>query len=216
MERKMENIFTKLRAINVNDRVETKKDLTYLPWSVAWEELKKVCPDAVYEVLKSENGLPYFESKAGVMVFTRVTAGGITNEMWLPVMDGANKALKAEPYKYKTKFGEKVCEAFDMFDVNKTIMRCLTKNIAMFGLGLYIYEKEGAPESDGEQTVEKQKTVVPANEYSSDEFSAKEKAWEQIVLSSKKSADDLIAFLESKGKKLTDEQKSTIKNWGAK
>ncbi len=212
----MENIFTKLRAINVNDRVETKKELTYLPWSVAWEELKKVCPDATYAVLKNENGLPYFESNAGVMVFTMVTAGGITHEMWLPVMDGANKAQKAEPYKYQAKFGEKTCAAFDMFDVNKTIMRCLTKNIAMFGLGLYIYEKEGAPETDSETAVEKQKTVDQKNEYSSDEFSAKEKAWEQIVLSSKKSAGDLIAFLESKGKKLSDEQKATIKNWGGK
>ena len=212
----MENIFTKLRAINVNDRVETKKELKYLSWSWAWDEFKQVCPDAVYQVVKNENGLPYFESNAGVIVFTSVTVGGITHEMWLPVMDGANKAQKAEPYKYKTKFGEKTCEAFDMFDVNKTIMRCLTKNLAMFGLGLYLYSGEDMPEGDGEQTVEKQKTVVPANEYSSDEFSAKEKAWEQIVLSSKKSADDLIAFLESKGKKLTDEQKSTIKNWGAK
>ena len=33
-----------------------------------------------------------------------------------------------------------------MFDVNKTIMRCLTKNLAMFGLGLYIYAGEDLPE----------------------------------------------------------------------
>ena len=32
-----------------------------------------------------------------------------------------------------------------MFDVNKTIMRCLTKNLAMFGLGLYIYAGEDLP-----------------------------------------------------------------------
>ena len=33
-----------------------------------------------------------------------------------------------------------------MFDINKTIMRCLTKNISMFGLGLYIYAGEDLPE----------------------------------------------------------------------
>ena len=33
-----------------------------------------------------------------------------------------------------------------MFDVNKTIMRCLVKNLAMFGLGLYIYAGEDLPE----------------------------------------------------------------------
>ena len=34
-----------------------------------------------------------------------------------------------------------------MFDINKTIMRCLTKNLAMFGLGLYIYAGEDLPEN---------------------------------------------------------------------
>lgn len=33
-----------------------------------------------------------------------------------------------------------------MFDINKTIMRCLVKNLAMFGLGLYIYAGEDLPE----------------------------------------------------------------------
>ena len=35
-----------------------------------------------------------------------------------------------------------------MFDINKTIMRCLVKNLAMFGLGLYIYAGEDVPESE--------------------------------------------------------------------
>jgi len=38
-----------------------------------------------------------------------------------------------------------------MFDINKTIMRCLTKNLAMFGLGLYIYAGEDLPEEEKEQ-----------------------------------------------------------------
>lgn len=32
-----------------------------------------------------------------------------------------------------------------MTEINKTIMRCLTKNLAMFGLGLYIYAGEDLP-----------------------------------------------------------------------
>jgi hypothetical protein len=35
-----------------------------------------------------------------------------------------------------------------MFDINKTLMRCLTKNLAMFGMGLYIYAGEDLPETD--------------------------------------------------------------------
>jgi hypothetical protein len=37
-----------------------------------------------------------------------------------------------------------------MFDINKTIQRCLVKNIAMFGLGLYIYAGEDLPEVSDE------------------------------------------------------------------
>ena len=56
--------------------------------------------------------------------------------------------MKAAPYEYTTKFGKKTVEAATMFDINKTIMRCLTKNLAMFGLGLYIYAGEDLPESE--------------------------------------------------------------------
>jgi hypothetical protein len=84
------------------------------------------------------------------MVFTEVTADGLTHEMWLPVMDGANAAMKREAYTYKTKFGEKNCAAFDMFDINKTIMRCLVKNLAMFGLAIYIYAGEDLPDVEPE------------------------------------------------------------------
>jgi hypothetical protein len=35
-----------------------------------------------------------------------------------------------------------------MFDINKTVMRCLVKNMAMFGLGLYLYKGEDLPETD--------------------------------------------------------------------
>jgi hypothetical protein len=43
-----------------------------------------------------------------------------------------------------------------MFDINKTIMRCLTKNLAMFGLGIYIYAGEDVPIELGEPCTEKQ------------------------------------------------------------
>ena len=35
-----------------------------------------------------------FADESGAMVYTKVTANGLTHEMWLPVMDGANKAMK--------------------------------------------------------------------------------------------------------------------------
>jgi len=144
--------FEEVYAINVNEKTEEKNGLTYLSWAWAWAEFKKIYPDASYKVKRSENGLPYvFDEKTGYMVFTEVTADGITHEMWLPVMDGANKAMKAEEYEYSVGKGQnqyfKCVDAATMTDINKAIMRCLTKNLAMFGLGLYIYAGEDLPEN---------------------------------------------------------------------
>ena len=43
-------------------------------------------------------------------------------------------------------------QAVSMFDINKAVMRCLVKNLAMFGLGLYIYAGEDLPEDIREYT----------------------------------------------------------------
>lgn len=149
--------FNKLFQLDVNEHVEKKNDLSYLTWAWAWAEVKKIYPDASYTIKTFENGLPYvYDPNTGYMVFTTVTIEGLTHEMWLPVMDGANKAMKAESYTYQVKkwnnstkgydMIEKTVEPATMFDVNKTIMRCLVKNLAMFGLGLYIYAGEDLPE----------------------------------------------------------------------
>ena len=155
----MENeksVFEILSKINCNEFVEKKNGLTYLSWAHAWGLVKSNFPDAKYEV-HEYNGKPYlYDEDLGYMVKTSVTINGDTIPMHLPVMDGANKAMKNQIYFYKTKYGEKSVEQASMFDVNKTIMRCLTKNLAMFGLGHYIYAGEDLPESD-----EEQEKVVP-------------------------------------------------------
>ena len=152
--------FDVLSAINVNAYTEKKKDLTYLSWANAWSETKKAFPDAYYEVLSDpDTKKPYFyDEKLGYMVMTEVTINGETLPMWLPVMDGANKSMLAEAYTYTTRYGDKSVEAASMFDINKTLMRCLVKNLAMFGLGIYIYAGEDLPE--GEVT----KVVAPVKE----------------------------------------------------
>ncbi len=116
-------IQSKLLATDVSGKVEKKGNLSYLSWAYAWAEVIKVDPTANYEVERFEDDLPYLKSDEGYIVWTSVTIGGVTRKMWLPVMDARNKALKQA----------------DMFDVNKTIMRCLVKNIAMFGLGINVY-----------------------------------------------------------------------------
>ena len=143
------SVFETLFEINVNDHIEKKKDLTYLSWPYAWAEVKKKYPSATYKIhLFGEKQLPYvFDENVGYMVFTDVTINDLTHTMWLPVMDSANKTMKSASYTYSTKFKKDIpVEAATMFDVNKTIMRCLVKNLAMFGLGLYIYSGEDLPE----------------------------------------------------------------------
>ncbi len=123
--------FEEVYAINVNDKTEKKGNLTYLSWAFAWAEFKKVYPEATYKVNEFDGTFCSGNEKMGYMVQTQVTAGDRTYEMWLPVMDMRNNAI-LQP---------------KMTEINKTIMRCLTKNLAMFGLGLYIYAGEDLPET---------------------------------------------------------------------
>lgn len=146
--------FDKLRAINVNAHTEQKDNLTYLSWAWAWDEVKKNFPDATYKIWKDEEGRPYiYDENLGYMVFTEVTIEGETLEMWLPVMDGSNKAMKSQSYEIQTKYKTITVKAATMFDINKTIMRCLVKNLAMFGLGLYIYAGEDIPEAESDDVL---------------------------------------------------------------
>ncbi len=154
MKQNTNSVFATLSAINLNDKVEKKKDLTYLSWTYAWAEVKKHYPEAQYEV-KFFDGYPFVEDdNLGYMVFTTVTIDGQTHMMWLPVMDGANKSMKSEEYTYDTRYGQKTVEKASMFDINKTIMRCLVKNLAMFGLGIYIFAGEDLPEGDSTPTAQ--------------------------------------------------------------
>ena len=163
--------FEELFKVNVNGHTEKKKvdgtDLTYLSWPFAWAEVKKRFPTAEYEVKKFDCGLPYaFDPNTGYMVYTSVTIEGVSHEMWLPVMDSKNKAMRADPYTYTVKrYGkteERTVATATMFDINKTIMRCLVKNLAMFGLGLYIYAGEDLPEGDEDSTKKEEKPLTDA------------------------------------------------------
>jgi hypothetical protein len=140
---KKKSVFERLSAINVNDHVEKKKDLTYLSWAWAWAVTKRECPDATYKLLPTE-----YDEALGFMVHTEVTIEGETLPMWLPVMDGANKSMLKTSQTYSTRYGDKQVDAATTFDINKTMMRCLVKNLAMFGLGIYIYAGEDLPEAE--------------------------------------------------------------------
>ena len=115
--------FENLAAINVNDKIEKKNNLSYLSWAWAVDQLLRADPSATWEYCEP--------AKFGetLMVFCKVTAFGKSMTAQLPVMDYKNKAV-ANP---------------DAFAVNTAMQRCLAKAIALHGLGLYIYAGEDLP-----------------------------------------------------------------------
>lgn len=133
----MDNYFSILNSINVNDKTEQKGNLTYLSWAWAWGEVKKRFPDATYRIYENANGWNYHTDGRTCWVKTGVIVNGIENIEYLPILDFHNNSI----------FADKVTS----FDVNKAIQRSLTKAIGRHGLGLYIYAGEDIPESNEDE-----------------------------------------------------------------
>ena len=196
-------IYKELKKIDCSEHIEKLNQggvtLSYLSWSWAVDTLQSLLPMS-YEIKQFVDGngnkVPYqYDKNTGYMVFTEVTILGIKKSMWLPVLDSNNKAMKAEPYQYKTKNGDKYVNAATMFDVNKTIMRCLVKNISMFGLGLYIYAGEDLPPKEKEYITKEQlqafkdlgvKVEGVLSTYGVSDVSLLEKDQAQFVIDSKR------------------------------
>ncbi|MDU2549583.1 MAG: DUF1071 domain-containing protein [Haemophilus parainfluenzae] len=124
-----------LSSINVNDKTETKGTgkyaLTYLSWAWAWGVLMEHFPESIYEI-HQDRVLPDGSVMVSVTLTIKDGDEQFSRFMWLPVMNHLNKAI-INP---------------DAMDINKAIMRCLAKTIAMCGLGHYIYAGEDLPVSD--------------------------------------------------------------------
>lgn len=149
-----------LLEIDLKEYIEKKNNLSYVSWANAWKVAIENDENAEWSV-DLYDGKPYlYDENLGYMVSTKVTLGGKTIPMQLPVMDGANKAQKSTRYSYfvknyqdPTKPIEKFVEPATMFDINTAIMRCLVKNLAMFGIGLYIYAGEDLLNGDNHETL---------------------------------------------------------------
>ena len=127
VERK--ELIAKLLTKNVNDHVEKKNGLSYLSWAWAWAEALKADADATYKV-EMFDGKCFMDINGTAMVFVTVTMFGKPMTCQLPVMDYRNKAIPKP----------------DAFAVNTAIMRCMTKALALHGLGMYLYSGEDLPE----------------------------------------------------------------------
>lgn len=127
------NVFDTLSNVDVSNYIDKKNGLDYLSWATAYKLAKKEFPDLSYNIIFFD-GKPYYKDEVGYMVFTQVKVKGETIDMWLPVMDYRNQSIKNP----------------SMTDINKSIMRCLTKNLAMFGIGISLYAGEDLPSEPDE------------------------------------------------------------------
>lgn len=136
-----ENYFQKLFDTNVSDKIEKKNGLSYVSWSYAWAEIKKMFPDATYTVYERQTEfgpVNYFTDGRTCWVKTGMTVNGIEHIEMLPVMDYKNNSILFQNVKST--------------DVNKAIQRSLTKAAARHGLGLYVYAGEDLPECENQGT----------------------------------------------------------------
>jgi len=130
---------------NVNEHVEKKNGLSYLSWAWAWAEALKAVPQASFSVQMFGDKC-YMEINGTAMVWVTVTMFGKPMVCQLPVMDNFNRPISIEGTTTTNKYGKEVTTKLDSFNVNTAIMRCMTKALALHGLGMYLYSGEDLPE----------------------------------------------------------------------
>jgi hypothetical protein len=144
-----------LLKLNVNEHTEKKNGLTYLSWAWAWAEALKADPAASFEVQTFHDAqgveMPYMNVNGTGMVWVMVTMFGKPMTCMLPVMNHRNQPIQNP----------------DAFQVNTAIMRCMTKALALHGLGLYIYSGDDLPEE--EKAAPTPKATAPMGELTKQE-----------------------------------------------
>lgn len=129
-----------LSAVDCSKHTQQKNGLTFLSWAWAWGIMMQYYPDTYHQVLAD---VDHADGTKTVRCSIVIPANGkgperdecLSRSMWLPVMDYKNKAIPNP----------------DARAISDARMRCMTKCLAMFGLGHYIYAGEDVP-SESKQT----------------------------------------------------------------
>ena len=171
-----------LMKINVNEHTEKKNGLTYLSWAWAWQEALKADPTASFEVktfMRDQyTELPYMDVNGTGMVWVTVTMFKQPRTCMLPVMDHRNKPIMNP----------------DAFQVNTAIMRCMTKALALHGLGSYIYAGDDLPASDEKEAPTTMGELTKKEDGPKYENILAKTAWDNSDDSRKLFADGMIEY----------------------
>ena len=175
---------------SVNDHVEKKNGLSYLSWAWAWAEALKADPKASYKI-EMFGDKCFMDINGTAMVFVTVTMFDKPMTCQLPVMDYRNKAI-SNP---------------DAFAVNTAIMRCMTKALALHGLGLYLYSGEDVPE-------EGRSVVITPTQGAMDNIPPEEVQYLQEMavelIATCEQGDPKAAWVKLEGENLDAEQKIAL------
>ena len=194
---------------NVNDHVEKKNGLSYLSWAWAWAEALKADPKATFKV-EMFDGKCYMEINGTAMVFVTVTMFDKPMTCQLPVMDSGNKAIPLKGYTAVSKYGKEYRVECDAFAVNTAIMRCMTKALALHGLGMYLYSGEDLPE-EGDKP---EKVIISPTQGAQDNIPPEELQYLQEMavelIATCEQGDPRAAWVKLEGENLDDQQKIAL------
>jgi hypothetical protein len=178
---------------NVNDHVEKKNGLSYLSWAWAWAEALKADPKASYKI-EMFGDKCFMDINGTAMVFVTVTMFDKPMTCQLPVMDYRNKAIPNP----------------DAFAVNTAIMRCMTKALALHGLGLYLYSGEDVPEEGNKH----EKVIITPTQGAADNIPVEELQYLQELavelIATCEQGDPKAAWDKLEGENLDAEQKIAL------
>jgi len=120
------DVWTTLREVDTSSIQYKKQSLDYIGWADAWATLMDNYPQAVY--VFEEPTFYGEEGKKTCEVTCSVYIGDLQRTMSLPVM---TSSLPMKSILNPTSR-----------DIGDAQQRCLVKAIAMFGLGLHLWEKK--------------------------------------------------------------------------
>ena len=126
------------------------KGMDYVPWSNVMDRFLQACPTAEYkfheyEIEITEGGIkartirPYTgDSKHGYFVTTSVTCYDVTRTMSSPVYGKTFSQVSLKPQANQ---------------IHNAQMRCLCKNVAMFGCGIELWTREEEDQLKAEDSI---------------------------------------------------------------
>jgi len=139
-----ESIWSKLNSVTVEK--EKKGQFDYVSWTDMWQEINTHYPEIQFEFQQFDHPVHgvmdcMIYPNGSASVHSTVTIDGLTHPMWLAVTDHNNNAKKD----------------WGVVDIANTKMRCLTKNISLFGLGAHVYRGEDIADREAPKTEAKPK-----------------------------------------------------------